>query len=145
MVGDPGVSPTISLIAAVIGVRQLRRGEWAQVTVEFGCGTLPGAPWDVTSRGALGRRSGDDADQAKVDEAVVSEIAGQTDLDPCSVAVLEQQVEVSTWPVVGESQRYRLHPAQAGGGDPVVKSAKYRAKTGQFTVPARTVAVFVRR
>jgi len=38
-----------------------------------------------------------------------------------------------------------LHPAQASGADRVVKSAKYGAKTGQFIVPARTVAIFVRR
>ncbi|MEU6401665.1 pullulanase-type alpha-1,6-glucosidase [Streptomyces sp. NPDC046985] len=38
--------------------------------------------------------------------------------------------------------RYRLHPVQAAGADPVVKTASYQAATGTFTVPARTVAVF---
>ncbi|MEU1709389.1 pullulanase-type alpha-1,6-glucosidase [Streptomyces sp. NPDC005706] len=37
---------------------------------------------------------------------------------------------------------FRLHPAQAAGTDPVVKSASYAAGSGTFTVPARTVAVF---
>ncbi|MFE1377117.1 alpha-1,6-glucosidase domain-containing protein, partial [Streptomyces pharetrae] len=37
---------------------------------------------------------------------------------------------------------YRLHPVQAAGGDPVVKSASYESATGTFAVPARTVAVF---
>ncbi|MEV5455967.1 alpha-1,6-glucosidase domain-containing protein, partial [Streptomyces sp. NPDC052535] len=37
---------------------------------------------------------------------------------------------------------YRLHPVQAAGADPVVKESAYAAKTGTFTVPARTVAVF---
>ncbi|MFF0554930.1 pullulanase-type alpha-1,6-glucosidase [Streptomyces sp. NPDC004266] len=37
---------------------------------------------------------------------------------------------------------YALHPVQAGGSDPVVKSAAYDRATGTFTVPARTVAVF---
>ncbi|MFF3892060.1 pullulanase-type alpha-1,6-glucosidase [Streptomyces sp. NPDC001812] len=37
---------------------------------------------------------------------------------------------------------YRLHPVQASGSDPVVKTSSYAAKTGTFTVPARTVAVF---
>ncbi|MFB7592704.1 pullulanase-type alpha-1,6-glucosidase [Streptomyces sp. NPDC056169] len=37
---------------------------------------------------------------------------------------------------------YRLHPVQANGSDPVVKSASYEAGSGTFTVPARTVAVF---
>ncbi len=38
---------------------------------------------------------------------------------------------------------YDLHPVQAGGGDDVVKTATYDEATGTFTVPARTVAVFV--
>ncbi|MFF9620649.1 pullulanase-type alpha-1,6-glucosidase [Streptomyces griseosporeus] len=37
---------------------------------------------------------------------------------------------------------YRLHPVQAAGSDPVVKTASYG--DGTFTVPARTVAVFTR-
>ncbi|MBQ0889923.1 pullulanase-type alpha-1,6-glucosidase [Streptomyces sp. RM72] len=37
---------------------------------------------------------------------------------------------------------YRLHPVQAAGADPVVKESTYTARTGTFTVPARTVAVF---
>ncbi|MGW1585434.1 pullulanase-type alpha-1,6-glucosidase [Streptomyces sp. NPDC002386] len=39
---------------------------------------------------------------------------------------------------------FRLHPVQATGTDPVVKSASYAAGSGTFTVPARTVAVFSR-
>ncbi|MGW2487591.1 pullulanase-type alpha-1,6-glucosidase [Streptomyces sp. NPDC001606] len=39
---------------------------------------------------------------------------------------------------------YRLHPVQAGGTDPVVKTSSYAAGSGTFTVPARTVAVFTR-
>ncbi|MEZ0029048.1 pullulanase-type alpha-1,6-glucosidase [Kitasatospora sp. MAP12-15] len=41
----------------------------------------------------------------------------------------------------GSSQA--LHPAQAGGGDPVVKRSAFDPASGTFTVPARTVAVFV--
>jgi hypothetical protein len=37
--------------------------------------------------------------------------------------------------------RFRLHPVQASGGDPIVKQSTYQA--GTFSVPARTVAVFV--
>ncbi|MFV0136339.1 pullulanase-type alpha-1,6-glucosidase [Streptomyces sp. HMX87] len=37
---------------------------------------------------------------------------------------------------------YALHPVQAAGADEVVKESSYAAKTGTFTVPARTVAVF---
>ena len=40
-------------------------------------------------------------------------------------------------------RRYALHPVQAHGGDPVVRGAT--ARRGSFTVPGRTVAVFVAR
>lgn len=39
--------------------------------------------------------------------------------------------------------RYTLHPVQAGGVDPVVRQSSY--SRGAFTVPPRTVAVFVAR
>ncbi|SDO26475.1 alpha-1,6-glucosidases, pullulanase-type [Streptomyces sp. cf386] len=39
---------------------------------------------------------------------------------------------------------YRLHPVQASGADPIVKSASFDGKTGTFAVPGRTVAVFSR-
>jgi pullulanase-type alpha-1,6-glucosidase len=38
---------------------------------------------------------------------------------------------------------YRLHPVQAAGADPVVKTSGYDRRSGTFSVPARTVAVFV--
>jgi pullulanase-type alpha-1,6-glucosidase len=38
---------------------------------------------------------------------------------------------------------FALHPVQSGGADDVVKTATYDEATGAFTVPARTVAVFV--
>ncbi|MEU1616351.1 pullulanase-type alpha-1,6-glucosidase [Streptomyces sp. NPDC005722] len=40
---------------------------------------------------------------------------------------------------------YALHPVQAGGSDAVVKRSSYDSASGTFTVPGRTVAVFVRR
>ncbi|WP_407648768.1 pullulanase-type alpha-1,6-glucosidase [Actinacidiphila epipremni] len=40
---------------------------------------------------------------------------------------------------------YALHPVQADGTDPVVKSSTYSRSTGTFTVPPRTVAVFTAR
>ncbi|MGW7524040.1 pullulanase-type alpha-1,6-glucosidase [Streptomyces sp. NPDC054783] len=40
--------------------------------------------------------------------------------------------------------QFRLHPVQASGADPVVKTSSYAADSGTFTVPARTVAVFTR-
>ncbi len=42
-------------------------------------------------------------------------------------------------------RRYNLHPVQANGSDPVVKTATHNARTGRFSVPARTVAVFTQR
>ena len=40
---------------------------------------------------------------------------------------------------------YALHPVQAHGGDPVVKTSSYRSSDGSFTVPGRTTAVFAGR
>jgi len=39
---------------------------------------------------------------------------------------------------------YAVHPVQASGADPIVKTAGHEASTGAFTVPAHTVAVFLR-
>ncbi|WP_420718200.1 pullulanase-type alpha-1,6-glucosidase [Streptomyces sp. H34-S4] len=39
---------------------------------------------------------------------------------------------------------YALHPVQAAGADTVVKKSAYAAAKGEFTVPARSVAVFKR-
>ncbi|MFI6338163.1 pullulanase-type alpha-1,6-glucosidase [Streptomyces sp. NPDC050535] len=39
---------------------------------------------------------------------------------------------------------YALHPVQAAGADSTVKSSSYAEKTGTFSVPGRTVAVFSR-
>ncbi|MFI2072323.1 pullulanase-type alpha-1,6-glucosidase [Streptomyces triculaminicus] len=39
---------------------------------------------------------------------------------------------------------YALHPVQAHGSDPVVRTASYAAGSGTFTVPGRTAAVFRR-
>jgi hypothetical protein len=40
-------------------------------------------------------------------------------------------------------QRYVLDPFQLAGHDPIVKQSRNDPSTGSFTVPARTVAVFV--
>ena len=37
---------------------------------------------------------------------------------------------------------YRLHPTQASGADPIVKSSSFERESGTFAVPGRTVAVF---
>ncbi|MEU1217296.1 pullulanase-type alpha-1,6-glucosidase [Streptomyces sp. NPDC005790] len=37
---------------------------------------------------------------------------------------------------------YALHPVQAAGADDTVKKSSYEGRTGSFTVPGRTVAVF---
>ena len=44
-----------------------------------------------------------------------------------------------------QGRRLSLHPVQMDGADPVVKSATFARETGTFTIPARTIAVFVER
>ena len=51
-----------------------------------------------------------------------------------------QQVAQS---VPGLSGVWSLSPVQASGADPVVKTAAWDARASTFTVPGRTVAVFV--
>ncbi|MEV4624580.1 pullulanase-type alpha-1,6-glucosidase [Asanoa sp. NPDC049573] len=59
------------------------------------------------------------------------------------VVVFNASPTATTQTVPGTAGRsYALHPVQATGGDPVVKAAHYNGG-GTFTVPARTVAVFV--
>jgi pullulanase-type alpha-1,6-glucosidase len=71
------------------------------------------------------------------------------DLDPRSEGLVvvfnasPATVSETVPPLAGGA--YALHRVQAGGGDPVVREAAYDAASGTFTVPARTVAVFVAR
>ncbi len=59
------------------------------------------------------------------------------------VVVFNATPQPTTQAVPGLTGRYALHKVQAHGGDPVVKRSSYRS--GSFTVPARTTAVFVER
>ncbi|MFL6119542.1 pullulanase-type alpha-1,6-glucosidase [Actinophytocola sp.] len=72
-----------------------------------------------------------------------------TDLDPRwegIVVVFNASAEATTQTVPAlAGAHYRLHPVQAGGADPVVRTSSYDAGTGTFSVPARSVAVFVTR
>ena len=62
------------------------------------------------------------------------------------VVVFNASDEATTQTISATARhRYDLHPVQANGSDPVVKTATHNAATGQFTVPARTVAVFAQR
>ncbi|WP_411074256.1 pullulanase-type alpha-1,6-glucosidase [Streptomyces sp. cmx-4-7] len=59
------------------------------------------------------------------------------------VVVLNATPETQTQKVADPAGRdYALHPVQAKGSDPVVKTAAHEKGSGTFTVPARTVAVF---
>jgi pullulanase/glycogen debranching enzyme len=53
-----------------------------------------------------------------------------------------EQQEQRVGSLAGEG--YRLHPVQASGADPIVKSSSYEQDSGTFAVPGRTVAVFSR-
>ncbi|MGH3756871.1 pullulanase-type alpha-1,6-glucosidase [Actinophytocola sp.] len=69
------------------------------------------------------------------------------DLDPRwegVVVVFNASDEAITEPVPElAGATYRLHPVQAGGADPVVRASAYDRGTGTFSVPPRSVAVFV--
>ena len=62
------------------------------------------------------------------------------------VVVFNASPEATTQTVAGTAgQRFALHPVQADGTDAVVKGSAYDRQAGSFTVPGRTVAVFVQR
>jgi pullulanase-type alpha-1,6-glucosidase len=71
------------------------------------------------------------------------------DLDPRwegVVVVFNASAAPTTQPVPAlAGAHYRLHPVQAGGADPVVRTSTYDSRTGTFSVPARSVAVFTTR
>ena len=61
------------------------------------------------------------------------------------VVVVNASDTATTQRVPGTARAgYALHPVQATGHDPVVRTAAYDSRTGGFTVPARTIAVFQR-
>ena len=60
------------------------------------------------------------------------------------VVVFNATPEATTQTIAATSgSRFRLHPVQADGANAVTKTATFDRATGRFTVPARTVAVFV--
>lgn len=61
-------------------------------------------------------------------------VVSNADKNPVSYAVPDYQ-----------GRHLDLHPLQMDGADPVVKTAAFAGNTGTFTVPARTIAVFVER
>ena len=76
----------------------------------------------------------------RIDDAV------GVDADPAlrgAVVVFNATPSAVTQKVPGLTGTVRLSPVQAEGADAVVKQSTYDAATGAFSVPARTVAVFV--
>ena len=62
------------------------------------------------------------------------------------VVVFNARPDATTQTVAGTAgQRFGLHPVQANGADAVVKGSVHDRQAGSFTVPGRTVAVFVQR
>jgi pullulanase len=60
------------------------------------------------------------------------------------VALVNAAPEARTFTAAAlAGQRLRLHPVQRASADLVVRGARFDCRTGTFTVPARTTAVFV--
>jgi pullulanase-type alpha-1,6-glucosidase len=71
-----------------------------------------------------------------------------TDLDPDHegiVVLFNSNDEPMTFQISAYARAlFQLHPIQAASADSVVRGATFDPRTGTFTVPARTTAVFVR-
>jgi hypothetical protein len=69
------------------------------------------------------------------------------DLDPNArslVVVFNASDTEQTITVAGTAHKhYQLHPVQRASSDKTVTKSKFKLSSGQFTVPARTTAVFV--
>ncbi|KAA0931909.1 pullulanase-type alpha-1,6-glucosidase [Streptomyces apricus] len=123
-------------------------------SVEVGCPQIEGA--SAAYRDLLRIRAGESdfglATAAQVQSKLSFPLSGQDETPGVITMELGDLVVVlNATPRAQEQQvpdlkgtPYALHPVQAGGADPVVKSASYHARTGTFDVPARTVAVFSR-
>ncbi len=62
------------------------------------------------------------------------------------VVVFNATPESTTQTVAGAiGGRFQLHGVQADGADPRTRTSRFDGSTGSFTVPARTVAVFLQR
>ena len=60
--------------------------------------------------------------------------------------VFNASPDETTQTVAGTAgQHFRLHPVQANGSDATIRRSRYDGRAGSFTVPARSVAVFVAR
>jgi len=139
LLGDPALEPSpddlaaaTTAAAALLQIRfssplfRLGTAERIQERVGFPIGGPTQTPGVITM--TLDDRAGEDLD-ARWDGIVVvfnATPSAQTQLVPS---------------LAGAS--YALHPVQAAGADPVVKASTYDPATGAFTVPARTVAIFV--
>ncbi|MFC8739692.1 pullulanase-type alpha-1,6-glucosidase [Streptomyces sp. NPDC057176] len=120
--------------------------------VQVGCPQINGA--SAAYRDLLRIRSGEKdfslATAAQVQSRLAFPLSGEDETPGVITMSLGDLVVVFNATPEKQEQRvgaaagtgYRLHPVQAAGADPVVKESAYAAKTGTFTVPARTVAVF---
>ncbi|MFJ3170473.1 pullulanase-type alpha-1,6-glucosidase [Streptomyces roseus] len=90
---------------------------------------------------------------AAVQAALAFPLSGKDETPGVITMTLGDLVVVFNATPAAQSQRvpaltgtaYTLHPVQAAGSDPAVRQAAYDVRTGEFTTPPRTVAVFKRR
>jgi pullulanase len=79
--------------------------------------------------------------------SISDQLSPQLDSRYRSVVVLSNATKSAVTYSVSDYQgrRLTLHPIQTNGADPVVKTATFTRDTGTFTIPPRTIAVFVER
>ncbi len=142
LLGNPALKPTSSDVATAtaraqdllrlrFSTRLFRLGSAAAIDAKV---TFPASGTADAIPGVIAMRI-DDTVGADVDAALKG-----------LVVVFNATPGQVTQPVPGTAGlALSLSAIQAGGTDPVVKTATWNATTGSATVPARTVAVFVQR
>jgi len=79
--------------------------------------------------------------------SISDQLSPQLDSRYRSVVVLSNATKSAVTYTVSayQGRRLTLHPIQTNGADPLVKTATFALDTGTFTIPPRTIAVFVER
>ncbi len=79
--------------------------------------------------------------------SISDQLSPQLDSRYRSVVVLSNATKSAVTYTVSDYQgrRLTLQPIQTNGAGPVVKTATFTRDTGIFTIPPRTIAVFVER
>ncbi|MFC6358894.1 pullulanase-type alpha-1,6-glucosidase [Luteococcus peritonei] len=142
LLADPSLKPTAAQVQAATGqAQELLQLRSSTRLFRLGSAELIKQKVSYPVSGTTDMRQG--VIVQRIDDTVGA------DVDPKLkgvVVVYNSSPWAQTQPVPAlKGKSFELSPVQAKGVDPVVKTASHDAATGSFTVPPRTIAVFVQK